>query len=80
MTPQQDAKARDMEKAVKLYGQGLAPSAIGERLGRKTALITRWLTESGARQKGDPQRIRYDGEGGVAAQSIGSSGLRGIRG
>jgi hypothetical protein len=80
MTPQQEQKAKDKAKAIKLWGQGLSASAIGERLGRPRDLITQWVTDAGIRQKGEPARIRYDGEGGIAAQSIGSSGLRGIRG
>jgi transposase len=78
LNPQQEAKARDKAKAIKLWGQGLSASAIAERLGRRRDLITEWVTEAGLREKGEGPRYRYDGEGGVAATGKGGQ-LRGIR-
>jgi transposase len=69
MTDKQRAKEEDRLKTLKLWGQGLSASAIGERLGRKTSQITDWVTEAGLREKGQPPRYRYDGEGGAAAHS-----------
>lgn len=69
MTPHQEQMVKDKEKALKLWGQGLSASAIAERLRRRRDQITRWVTEAGLRTKGEPPRIRYDGEGGTAGHA-----------
>ena len=71
MSDKQRANEQDRVKAIKLYGLGLAPSAIAERLGRRRHQISDWITAAGLRQKGDPPRYRYDGEGGSAAVIVG---------
>jgi transposase-like protein len=71
MSDKQRVKEEDRLKAIKLFGQGLAPSAIAERLGRRRDQITDWVTEAGLRQKGEAPRYRYDGEGGSGALIVG---------